>query len=126
MTTESQKIQQLLYEVPVVSIEEIQSKKVGVFKNQDILEMRFAPGSFSAQAVLHIFNQPCEVWQKMITSVKNHEYDSKRVIVINNSLIEKVKHAPTQCPQCGGLITKPVLHGMDTITCEFCGKVIRL
>jgi uncharacterized Zn-finger protein len=40
--------------------------------------------------------------------------------------VEKAKSAPVQCPYCGGSITKPVLRGMDSITCDFCGKVIRL
>jgi hypothetical protein len=47
-------------------------------------------------------------------------------LALDQAAVEKVKTAPTQCPNCGGSITKPVLRGMDTITCEFCGNVIRL
>ena len=125
VTTEKQKVQQLLFEAPVVSIEDVKTQKLGLFKNQDILELRFSPGNFLDSAILHIY-QNCEEWQKMILKAKVHEYDSQRVIAVDQAAVEKMKTAPTQCPNCGGAITKPVLRGMDTITCEFCGKVIRL
>jgi len=40
--------------------------------------------------------------------------------------VAKVKEAPTKCPNCGGVIDQAVLRGMDSITCEYCGSVIRL
>jgi hypothetical protein len=126
VTTESQKVQQLLFEVPAVSIEEVKGFKQGLMKNQDMLSLRIAAGNFAPSALLHIFYEDCVTWQQLITSVKTHEIDKNRAIPVDMTEIEKAKTAPTQCPQCGGLITKPVLRGMDTITCEFCGKVIRL
>jgi hypothetical protein len=126
ITTESQKVQQMLFEVPVVSIEKVDAFKAGALKNQDMLKLQFTSGVFARDAVLHIFYQDCVEWQQLISSVKTHEIDANRVIAVDKTAVEKAKAAPTQCPQCGGLITKPVLRGMDTITCEFCGKVIRL
>lgn len=126
VTTEREKVQKLLFEVPVVLIENVLASKQGALKNQDMLDLRFASGCFDERAVLHIFYEDCNDWQRYILSVKTHEVDKDRVIAVDKSAVEKAKSAPTQCPQCGGLITKPVLRGMDTITCEFCGKVIRL
>ena len=126
ITTESQKVQQMLFEVPAVSIEEVKGFKQGMMKNQDMLDLKFAHGNFAPTALLHIFYEDCTAWQSLITSVKTHEIDKNRAIAVDQAEINKAKAAPTQCPQCGGLITKPVLRGMDTITCEFCGKVIRL
>jgi hypothetical protein len=126
VTTEKQKVQSLLFEVPVVSIEDIKSYKLGLLKNQDMLELRLASGCFSPQAVLHLDGQDCAEWQKKIGLVKTHEIDADRALAVDKTAVEKARSAPTQCPKCGGLITKPVLRGMDTITCEFCGNVIRL
>lgn len=126
VTTEREKIQQLLFEVPVVSIENIKAYKAGVMKNQDMLELTLASGCFAREAVLHLDGQNCNEWQKMIGLVKTREIDSDRVIAVDEKAVEKAKSAPVQCPHCGGSITKPVLRGMDSITCEFCGKVIRL
>lgn len=126
VTTEREKVQKMLFEVPVVSIENILASKQGALKNQDMLDLRLASGCFAERAVLHIFYENCNDWQRYILSVKTHEVDKDRVIAVDKEAVEKAKAAPTQCPQCGGLITKPVLRGMDSITCEFCGKIIRL
>ncbi|MHC1740736.1 MAG: hypothetical protein AB9897_06445 [Anaerolineaceae bacterium] len=126
VTTETKKIQQTLFEVPTASIEEARGSNQGLFKNIDMLELNFAPGCFSNKATLHLFNQDSEDWQVLIVQVKTHEIDKIRVIAVDQEEVEKVKSAPTQCPKCGGAITKPVLRGMDTITCEFCGAIIRL
>jgi hypothetical protein len=40
--------------------------------------------------------------------------------------MDKVKAAPSQCPSCGGNINQVVLRGMDSLTCDYCGYVIRL
>lgn len=126
VTTESEKVQKMLFEVPVVLTENVLAYKQGALKNQDMLDLAFASGAFDERALMHIFYEDCNEWQKYILSVKTHEIDANRVIAVDKSAVEKAKAAPTQCTQCGGLITKPVLRGMDTITCEFCGKVIRL
>lgn len=126
VTTETKKVQQLLFEVPVFFVSDAEGSKLGLFKNIDMLKLSLASGSFSDQATLHLFNQSSEEWQKIIIKAKNHEFDSNRVVPLDQAIVEKTKSAPTKCPQCGGAITQPVLRGMDTITCEFCGAVIRL
>jgi DNA-directed RNA polymerase subunit RPC12/RpoP len=40
--------------------------------------------------------------------------------------VAKVKAAPTVCPRCGAAMTAPVLRGVDSIRCEYCGNVVRL
>lgn len=126
VTTETQKIQKLLFEVPAVSVASVEGSKQGLFKNQDMLHLDFASGFFAREATLHLFDQPAEDWQKLVIQVKNHEIDSIRVFAIDTNAVEKAKAAPAQCPYCGGAITKPVLRGMDSINCDFCGKDIRL
>lgn len=126
VTTERQKVQQQLFEVPAVSVTSVTASKQGVFKNQDMIELVLAAGAFAHEATLHLFSQDSNEWQKLITQVKNHEVDSIRVIAVDEAAVEKAKSAPTQCPNCGGAITQPVLRGMDTITCAYCGNVIRL
>jgi ribosomal protein S27E len=47
-------------------------------------------------------------------------------VALDQASVDKIKAAPGKCPSCGGTITTVVLRGMDSITCEFCGAVIRL
>ena len=126
VTTERELVQKLIFEVPVISIESVKATKQGMFKNEDWIETVLATGSFSREAKLHLDGQDSNEWQKLITRVKSKEIDADRAIALDEKAVEKAKSAPSQCPTCGGLITKPVLRGQDTITCEFCGNVIRL
>lgn len=126
VTTERELVQKLLFEVPVVSIESVKPTKQGMFKNEDWIELVFATGCFAREAKLHLDGQDCNEWQKLIGLVKTHEIDADRALQVDQAAVEKARSAPSQCPNCGGAITKPVLRGQDTITCEFCGNVIRL
>ena len=126
VTTERELVQKLQFEVPVVSVETVKATKQGLFKNEDWIEMVLASGSFSREVKLHLDGQDSNEWQKLITRVKTREIDADRAIAIDQAAVEKVKAAPSQCPNCGGAITAPVLRGQDTIKCEFCGNVIRL
>lgn len=126
VTTERKKVQELLFEVPVFSISSVQATKQGVMKNEDWISLEFESGAFARSAKLHLDGQNCNEWQKLITQVKTRELDDDRAIDIDSEAADKAKAAPTICPHCGGSITKPVLRGMDTIKCDFCGNVIKL
>lgn len=125
-TTERKKVQELEFEVPVFSISSIKATKQGLLKNEDWLELEFDSGSFARSATLHLDGQSCNEWQALINQAKTRELDADRAIAIDEAAVEKVKSAPVVCPSCGATMTKPVLRGMDTITCDFCGKVIKL
>jgi len=126
ITTEKQKVQKLLFEFPVVLIEDVTTAKLGLFKNEDHVDLKLSSGAPYPAVHFHIFNQPCEEWDALLGRVKAKELDADRVSAISQEAIDKVKKAPAQCPSCGGVISKPVLRGQDTITCDFCGLVIRI
>jgi hypothetical protein len=126
VTTARETIQKLQFEVPVASIQTVNATKQGLFKNEDWIELVLASGSFSPQTRLHLDGQSSADWQQLIRLVKSHDIDNDRAFEVDKAAVEKTKTAPTKCPNCGGAITKPVLRGMDTITCEFCGNVIRI
>lgn len=126
ITTERKKVQELEFEVPVFSIAGVNATKQGMLKNEDWLELEFESGAFSHNAKLHLDGQNCNEWQALINQAKSRELDADRAFAIDEAAAEKVKAAPVICPSCGATLSKPVLRGMDTITCEFCGRVIKL
>ncbi len=126
ITTESKKVQTLQFEVPVSLVSEVKAFKKGFLKNEDHIEIQFNPGAPFHSAFLHIFDQDCESWQGLINLVRCGDIQKSRAIAIDQTLVEKAKAAPTQCPSCGGAITQPVIRGADSITCPYCGLVIRL
>jgi hypothetical protein len=126
ITTESEVVHKLLFEFPVVLIQEAVPSKQGLFKNEDHIDLKLASGAPFPTCHLHLDGQDCADWDKMISRVQTKEYDQDRVVEISSAEIEKVKKAPALCPACGGVINQIVLRGQDTITCTYCGNVIRL
>lgn len=126
ITTERKTIQNLVFEIPVVMVEDIKPAKQGMFKNEDHLDIFFASGAPYRQVHLHLDGQDCNLWQGLINRAKIKDFDKDRAVAVDQAEVEKVKAAPTICPACGGSITKPVLRGQDTISCEYCGNIIRL
>ncbi len=125
IATEKQKVQGLQLEAPVALVDNVQTSKAGLLKNEDHIEIRFASGAPVQIAHFHIW-QDCATWQGLINRAKSKDFDQARAVAIDQAEVEKVKAAPTQCPACGGAINQQVLRGQDTIKCEFCGNVIRL
>lgn len=126
ITTERKKVQEVDFEVQVPLIENVIATKQGMFKNEDHLELNFASGAPTHKTRFHLFGQDGNHWQRLINQAKAKEFDRERAIQIEQEVIEKVKSAPTECPSCGGKITQVVARGMDSITCQYCGSVIRL
>lgn len=125
VATEKKLVQETLWEVPVVLVEDVKPHKEGFLNKDDYIELTFANGAPFNQLHLHIW-QRGEEWQALIQRVKAREFDDNRAIAIDEKVVEKVNNAPTKCSSCGGAITQPILRGMETLDCEFCGDVIRL
>lgn len=125
ITTESEKIQKLLFEAPVALVEAVETSRKGLFKNEDNLTLGFAPGAPAPRADFHIW-QDCEEWQALINRVKSKDIEKERAVAVDAEAEAKVKAAPSQCPSCGGNISQVILRGQDNVKCEFCGFVIRL
>ncbi|OGN75938.1 MAG: hypothetical protein A2X25_02005 [Chloroflexi bacterium GWB2_49_20] len=125
ITTEKQKVQNFLLEAPVAMIEDVKTSKQGMLKNEDHLDILFGPGAQVRTAHFHIW-QDNATWQGLINRVRTKDFDKDRAIAIDQTEVEKIKAAPTQCPSCGGKIDMVILRGMDSISCGYCGQVIRL
>lgn len=125
ISTEKQKVQNLLLEAPVAMLDTVTTSKAGMLKNEDHIEVRFQPGAPLQNVHFHIW-QDCAAWQSLLNRAKSKEFDKDRAVAIDQAEVEKVKAAPTQCPSCGAVMAAVILRGQDNIKCEYCGAVIRL
>jgi len=125
VTTEKKLVQDLLWEAPLALIEQTKARKDGFLNKDDYIEVRFGSGAPFDVLHIHIW-QPGDEWKALLKRAKAKEFDKTRAIAIDKKAAEKVKDAPTKCPSCGGAINQVVLRGMESITCEYCGDVIRL
>ncbi|MCX6036922.1 MAG: hypothetical protein NTW99_03320 [Chloroflexi bacterium] len=125
VVTEKQKVQKLQIECPVTLMDKVDISKQGMLKNEDHIEIRFASGAPVEVAHFHIW-QDNATWLQLINRAKSKDFDKGRAVAIDQAAVDKVKAAPGQCPSCGGNILQVVMRGMDSLTCEYCGYVIRL
>jgi hypothetical protein len=126
ITTASEKVQKLLFDIPVVLIEKVVPSKLGIFKNEDHLDMQLKSGAPYPTCHLHLDGQDCILWQQMVNRIQTREYDRDRTVPIPAEVLEKVNKAPAQCPKCGGAMNKPILRGQEFVHCDFCGNDTRL
>jgi hypothetical protein len=125
ITTEKQKVQELKWEVPVALIQEVKPSKQGLLKNEDHLDIRLGEGASLESVHLHIWQEGNE-WLQLLNRARAKDFDNGRAIAIDQSVVEKVKSIPAQCPSCGGNLDQVILRGQDNVKCEYCGFVIRL
>jgi hypothetical protein len=126
IATEKKKVQQLICEAPVATIQTITATKRGFMSHEDHIEILFNPGAPYQSTHFHIDGQDCNLWRNRLTAAQTHTFDADRAVPVDQAAVEKVKSAPAQCPACGGAINQPILRGMDSLTCPYCGNMIRL
>jgi hypothetical protein len=126
VTTEKEKVQQLLLDVPLAQVQSVEASKKGLMGHEDHIDVALAPGAPVSAAHFHLDGQDSNLWQGLIGRAKGGDFDRDRAVPIDDEAREKIKAAPTKCPNCGAPITQPVLRGMDSLKCEFCGHVVRL
>jgi hypothetical protein len=124
IATEKELVQDLRWEAPVVLLKENKSYKEGFLNKDDYLELTFDSGAPFDVVYVHIW-QPGDEWVSLLNRAKAREFDQTRAIPIDKAVAEKVKNAPTKCPDCGGAINQVILRGMESLTCEYCGTTIR-
>ena len=125
VATEKKLVQKLLWEAPIALIKETKASKEGFMNKDDFIEVGCESDAPFDTVYLHIW-QSGDDWKTLFKRAKAKEFDATRAIKIDEELAAKVKSAPTQCASCGGVFNQVVLRGMESITCEYCGAIIRL
>ncbi len=126
ITTEKEKVQQLIFEVPIGQIEEVKSSQKGFLGRKEMLELLFAPEADLSGATLRLRGADNEEWAGLIGRVKSDEIVKERTRPKDEATVEAARAAPTKCPTCGATLSVEIVRGMREITCEYCGSVIRL
>jgi len=126
ITTEKEKIQQLIFAVPIGQVEEVKASDKGFLGRKEMLELRFAPEADLSGATLRLHGVENEEWAGLIGRVKSGEIAKERTRPKEEAVVEAARAAPTKCPTCGATLDVEIVRGMREITCEYCGTVIRL
>jgi len=128
ITTQKEAIQELLFAIPIGQVEAAKATQAGFLGRKEMLELRFAPEAEISEARLRLLGgADNEEWAGRIGRVRSGDIEQERVqAAVEKAETETAKEVPTKCPNCGAILTTPIVKGMREITCEYCGAVIRL
>jgi predicted nucleic acid-binding Zn-ribbon protein len=126
ITTEKELLHKLLLEAPLGQIKGVQASKRGLLRHEDHIDVQFEADAAVSAAHFHLDGQDCMEWQGLIGRAQGGGFDQDRAVEIDQELVERARSAPTRCPVCNAPLTQRIVRGMDRITCEYCGHLIRL
>ena len=125
--TEKKLVRELLFETPIGAVEKVTVERVGgLFKKQVVKVSFTSPPAPYAQALISLRGDP-EEWVGIITRIITGDADKDRVA----GPTQEQPAAPAEprvikCSGCGATLTVPIVKGMQSVKCEYCGTVMRL
>jgi hypothetical protein len=120
ITTAKKKVQEIEWALPLHTLESVQTRKLGLFKNEDYLDLRFVPPAERASICLHIW-EPAEQWQALLNQAKSGELDSTRT-----QPVQPTRQLQSECPRCGASLPQTVMRGQQSLKCDYCGNEVRI
>lgn len=125
--TEKKLVREMQFEAPIGSVENVSIERVGGLFKKPVAKVHFtSPPAPYAQVTLSLRGDP-EEWKGLITRVITGDADKDRVA--GDAVEQPVQ--PTEprvmkCSGCGATLTVPIVKGMQSVKCEYCGTVMRL
>ncbi|MDH7488358.1 MAG: hypothetical protein QHH80_02485 [Anaerolineae bacterium] len=128
--TEKKLVRKLLFEAPIGSVEKVAVERVGGLFKKQVAKVTFtSPPAPYAQAMLSLRGD-AEEWQGIITRIITGDADKDRVPgTAEEQPAESAEPAEPRvmkCSGCGATLTVPIVKGMKSVQCEYCGTVMRL
>ncbi len=124
--TEKQRVQKVLLGAPIGAVAEMQAGERGalMFK-KELLRLAFSQGD--VRQALFRLEADSEAWAAWIGRVRSGDIAGERVGAAAAPIVQaSPAQMPECCPTCGAALQVEVVRGMASITCEYCGTVIRL
>ena len=66
-----------------------------------------------------------DYWAQQVSRATKGLISEDSAVEPDPELIERLRNAPTECPNCGGVLAK-LGAGANEVSCEYCGNVVRV
>jgi hypothetical protein len=126
ITTAKETVQEAIFAIPIGQIKEVKTGQAGFLGHKELMEVAFTREAPLDKARLRLFGADNDEWTALIGRVKSGEIAKERTRPKDEATVQAAREAPTKCPTCGALFSASVVKGMQEITCQYCGAVVRL
>lgn len=116
---------ELKVDVPVSAIEDAKLQ-TDEGSEADELVLKLGKGAPVAKGFFELAQPVGEAWLQMIGRARSGGYNEDRAVEIDPADLKRIRNAPSQCSNCGGAFTAPILRGQNEIVCEYCGVSERI
>jgi len=119
-------VKEVLWEVEHGQVEKVIPANEGIGGGKDMMTLKLGSGAPYAEIICEIKGGiEADYWAQQITRATKGYISQESAIEPDPELIERLQNAPTDCPNCGGVM--PKLSAGDTeVTCQYCGTVVRI
>ncbi len=121
-----EKVQKVLFEVPVGAISEARHEDKGLFGGKDLIHLKFSSGDYG-ETTFEIKSGGIDSkwYAQQLSRAISGEIEKERAIPVDKAAADAAKAAPTTCPTCGATLPS-LVRGMTELACEYCGTKVRV
>ncbi len=125
IATKKEKVQKVLIDVPVGAAHKLSESESGALLwHKELLDVNFVEGTPIRHAQFKL-DEDSALWAALINRVVSGDMDKER-IAPKAVAPTPAKSAPTKCPTCAAKLDAPIVKGMQSVKCPYCGTVIPL
>mgnify|MGYP006271794403 CR=1 FL=1 len=117
--------QQVLWEVDFDVIDQVVPEDRGMMGGKDMMHLKMSGGDYAELTAEIKGGIDASYWAQQVNRAVKGFIEQDSAVEPDPELIERLRNAPADCPNCGG--TLPQLDAGDMqVTCEYCGTVVRI
>lgn len=122
------KVEGLLWEAPIGSLQKVDFEKKGLLGRIDLIHLQFGSGGPFAETTVELNEGGVSAkwFASKLKQAISGEIEKERGLQRDQALVEAIADAPTTCPVCGATFDQEITRGMTQLQCSYCGTVVRL
>jgi hypothetical protein len=114
------------WEVSFDKVEKVQNEDKGLFGGKDFMILKLGSGAPYSEIRCEIKGGiDSKTWAQQVNRAVQGLIAQESNVTPDPELMERLKNAPTDCPNCGGVLPK-LLSGQTEASCKYCGSVMRI
>lgn len=120
------KVKEVLWEVSHEQVEKVIPENKGFGGGKDMMTLKLGSGAPYSEIICEVKGGiEADYWAQQVNRAAKGLISQESAVEPDPELIERLQNAPTECPNCGGVLDK-LAAGANEVTCKYCGNVVRV